>query len=247
MPQPRERTTRSARALSFGPAADVYERSRPDYPAEAVRDLLGPAPLDVLDVGAGTGKLTRAVAGEGHRVVAVDPSEGMLDALRAAVPGVEARVGTAESLPAEDGSVDAVVAGQAYHWFDPPAALPEIGRVLRPGGTLGLLWNSRDETVPWVARFGELIFSHEDGSTELTEPPMRPPFGRATVRWYDHEQHLTVDGLVDLAHSRSTLLVLPEDVRAACLDQVRALGESVAEGGVLTLPYRLQVWSAVRA
>lgn len=247
MPHPRERAARTARALSFGPAADVYERSRPGYPAEAVRDLLGPAPLDVLDVGAGTGKLTRAVAGEGHRVVAVDPSEGMLAALRGAVPDVETHVGTAEALPVADASFDAVVAGQAYHWFDPPVALPEIGRVLRPGGVLGLLWNSRDETVPWVARFGELILSHEDGSTELTEPSMQPPFGRATVRWYDHRQQLTVDGLVDLAHSRSTLLVLPKDVRSACLDQVRVLGESVAKDGVLTMPYRLQVWSAVRA
>ncbi|HEX7355563.1 MAG TPA: class I SAM-dependent methyltransferase [Mycobacteriales bacterium] len=242
----RSSADRATRALSFGPAADVYERARPGYPAAAVRDLLGPAPRDVIDVGAGTGKLTRAVAGEGHRVVAVDPSAGMLAALRVAVPGVETRVGTAESLPAADRSVDAVVAGQAYHWFDPPVALPEIGRVLRPGGTLGLLWNSRDETVPWVARFGELILSHEDGSTALTEPPMAPPFGRATVRWYDHEQRMTVDGLVDLAHSRSTLLVLAEDERAACLQRVRALGESVAANGVITLPYRLQVWSATR-
>lgn len=238
---------RAARALSFGPAADAYERSRPGYPAAAVRDLLGPVPRDVLDLGAGTGKLTRAVVAEGHRVLAVDPSDQMLTTLRGVVPGVETRVGTAEALPCDSGSVDAVVAGQAYHWFDPPVALPEIARVLRPGGILGLLWNSRDETVPWVGQFGELISSHEDGSAELTEPPLQPPFERATVRWYDHEQLLTLPQLVDLARSRSTLLVLDEAERADRLERVRALGESVAGGGPVAMRYRLQVWSAVRA
>lgn len=246
VPVPDRPEVRRRRAQSFGPAAAVYEAARPSYPAEAVRDLLGTTPREVVDVGAGTGKLTRVVAAAGHRVLAVDPSAQMLDELRRAVPGVEARVGSAEALPVDDGSADAIVAGQAYHWFDPAVALPEIARVLRPGGTLGLLWNSRDEEVPWVARFGELIDSHEDGSTALTEPPMIPPFGRATVRWYGHEQRLSVQQLVDLAHSRSTLLVLPEEARAERLEQVRALGESVADGGYLTLPYRLQVWSTTR-
>lgn len=243
MPVP-DPARRAARARSFGAAAGVYERARPGYPAVAVRDLLGPGPLDVLDIGAGTGKLTRTVAAEGHRVVAVDPSAQMLDELRLAVPGVETRVGSAESLPADDGAFDAVVAGQAYHWFDPDVAIPEVARVLRPGGTVGLLWNSRDERVSWIARFGELVGS-EDASNTLQPPVLQPLFGPSSVRWYEHEQALSVRSLVDLAHSRSSLLVMSPADRAARLEEVRALGESVGEP--IAMRYRLQVWSATRA
>lgn len=233
----------AARARSFGAAADVYESARPGYPVAAVRDLLGPNPLDVLDLGAGTGKLTRTLAAEAHRVTAVDPSAEMLAALRRAVPGVPTRIGSAESLPVDDGSFDAVVAGQAYHWFDPAVAVPEIARVLRPGGVVGLLWNSRDEDVPWIARFGELVGS-EDASTALVAPVLEPLFGPASVRWYDHVQELSVDRLVDLAHSRSSLLVMSDADRVARLAEVRSLGESVGEP--IAMRYRLQVWSAVR-
>lgn len=239
-----DRARREARARSFGPGAGVYESARPGYPAAAVRDLLGPGPLDVLDLGAGTGKLTRTVAAEGHRVVAVDPSAEMLAELRRAVPGVETRVGPAESLPADAGAFDAVVAGQAYHWFDPAVALPEIARVLRPGGTIGLLWNSRDETVPWIARFGELVGS-EDASSALEPPVLQPMFGPASVRWYDNMQEMSVERLVDLGHSRSSLLVMSPADREARLAEIRALGESVGEP--VEMRYRLQVWSATRA
>ncbi|HEY5335064.1 MAG TPA: class I SAM-dependent methyltransferase [Mycobacteriales bacterium] len=236
---------RAARARSFGPAAGVYEAARPGYPSDAVRDLLGSSPLDVLDLGAGTGKLTRVAVAEGHRVLAVDPSAEMLAELARVVPGVETRVGTAEALPVDDAAFDAVVAGQAYHWFDPAVALPEIARVLRPGGTLGLLWNSRDEEVPWIARFGELVGS-EDASSTLIAPTLEPLFGPASVRWYDHLQEMTVARLVDLGHSRSSLLVMSPTDRATRLAEIRALGESVASGGSVSMHYRLQVWSAVR-
>lgn len=230
-------------ATSFGAAAEVYERARPGYPVAAVRELLGASSLDVLDLGAGTGKLTRAVAGLGHRVRAVDPDPGMLAELARAVPGVGCEVGSAEALPLSDGSVDAVVAGQAYHWFDPAVALPEIARVLRPGGLLGLLWNVRDETVDWVARFGDLIGTRDAGD-ELEPPALRPLFSEASVRWYDHVQLLSVEGLVDLASSRSHVIARPDDVRAALLERVRSLAEQVAVDGVIKVPYRLQVWSA---
>ena len=134
-------TVRSAR--SFGAAASVYHQVRPGYPVEAIAWLIGDA-VRVLDLGAGTGKLTEALVALDRDVIAVDPVEEMLEELEVAVPGVPRILGTAEDIPIEDASVDAVVAGQAWHWFQPERAVPEIARVLRPGGVLGLVWNSRD-------------------------------------------------------------------------------------------------------
>ena len=118
----------AARARSFGTVADVYERARPGYPDDAVRWLAGDAPCDVVDVGAGTGKLTRSLVAHGHRVTAVEPSAEMLAQLRAAVPGAIPLEGTGEAIPLPDESADVVTAAQAFHWFDKPVALPE-GRV----------------------------------------------------------------------------------------------------------------------
>jgi SAM-dependent methyltransferase len=139
-------------AASFDRAAEVYERARPEYPAEAVEWMLPADAHTVLDLGAGTGKLTRALVARGLEVFAVDPSPKMLDQLRTALPGATVSVGTAEDIPLADTSVDAVVVGQAWHWVDQDAALPSVARVLRPGGTLGLIWNLRDERVAWVER-----------------------------------------------------------------------------------------------
>src|SRR4051794_33203052 len=122
----------SGRATSFGRVADVYDRARPEYPIEAVEWMLDGAGAEVLDVGAGTGKLSRAVLATGRSVVAVDPDPDMPAELTAREPGVRTMVGSAESLPLPDASADAVVFGQAWHWVDPPAASREIGRVLRP-------------------------------------------------------------------------------------------------------------------
>jgi SAM-dependent methyltransferase len=131
-----------ARALSFGSVAAEYAALRPGYPADAVAFLVGDGGRRVLDVGAGTGLLTEVVLGAGHDVTAVDPSPEMLAELVARLPAVTAAVGSAEALPVDDASVDAVVAGQAAHWFDPAPAAREIRRVLRPGGVLGLIWNT---------------------------------------------------------------------------------------------------------
>jgi SAM-dependent methyltransferase len=131
-----------------------YAALRPGYPPDAVAFLVGDRPRRLLDLGAGTGLLTDVLVGAGHDVVAVDPSPEMLAELSAHLPGVVPAVGTAEAVPLGDASVDAVVAGQAAHWFDPAPAAREIRRVLRPGGTLGLVWNTRDERVPWVAALG---------------------------------------------------------------------------------------------
>jgi SAM-dependent methyltransferase len=152
-----------ARALSFGSVAAEYAALRPGYPADAVAFLVGDGGRRVLDVGAGTGLLTEVVLDAGHDVTAVDPSPEMLAELVARLPAVTAAVGSAEALPVDDASVDAVVAGQAAHWFDPAPAAREIRRVLRPGGVLGLIWNTRDERTPWVGALGELISAEARG------------------------------------------------------------------------------------
>src|SRR5215218_9289383 len=128
----------ASRAASFGSVGGEYERGRPSYPTEAVAWLVGTDPLRVVDLGAGTGKLTRRLLALGHDVVAVEPAPGMLEQLEVELPAVTALAGTAEAIPVADGDADAVVAGQAFHWFDAERALPEVARVLCPGGRLGL-------------------------------------------------------------------------------------------------------------
>ena len=120
-----------------------------------MRWLVGDEPCDVLDLAAGTGKLTRALAALGHRVTAVEPLPEMIEHLHAAVPAVTTIEGTAEAIPVSAGSFDVVTVAQAFHWFDQLVALAEIGRIMRPGGTLGLIWNTRDEAEPWVAELSE--------------------------------------------------------------------------------------------
>jgi ubiquinone/menaquinone biosynthesis C-methylase UbiE len=135
----RDADEHASRAASFGSVGGEYERGRPSYPAEAVAWLVGTDPLQVIDLGAGTGKLTRRLLELGHDVVAVEPAKGMLEQLEAELPAATTVDGTAEAIPLPDGQADAVVAGQAFHWFDAERALPEIARVLRPAGRLGLV------------------------------------------------------------------------------------------------------------
>ena len=210
---------RQAHALSFGPAAERYERGRPPYPADAVDWLLPAGARRVLDLGAGTGKLTRQLAGRSLDVTAVDPSEGMLAELRRVVPGVPAMIGTGESIPLAEHSVDAVLVAQAWHWVDAARAVPEIARVLTPGGRLGLIWNLRDERVDWVRRLGEIL----DGGELNRDTTVGPPFGPVEIRDFGWVQHLGPDQLLDLVASRSYVILLPSDQRAALLAQVRQL------------------------
>ncbi len=148
-------------ARSFDAAAAEYERHRPEYPREALlwaaERLDLPPGRRVLDLGAGTGKLTRGLLALGLEPVAVEPGPPMLAQLRAALPGVEAHEGSAESIPLPEASVEGAFAGQAYHWFDPTRAVPELHRVLRPGGGLALLWNWGDDRHPLQARIGEIV------------------------------------------------------------------------------------------
>jgi ubiquinone/menaquinone biosynthesis C-methylase UbiE len=153
------KTDKEARARSFGQVADTYDRGRPGWPGEAIGGLLGPEPLDVLELGAGTGKLTAALLAAGHRVTALEPSAGMREVLAARVrgaPTVTVLAGRAEEIPLADESFDAVVAGSAFHWFDRGPALDEIGRALRPPGVFGLLGNRYDTSIDWQRRLRKL-------------------------------------------------------------------------------------------
>ena len=247
MPDTSGRDLLSRHAASFDAAADAYERGRPSYPEAALDWLLPPGARRVLDLGAGTGKLTRQVAARGLDVVAVDPSEAMLDRLRLAVPGVTALRGTAEAIPLPSGSVDVALVAQAWHWVDPALAVPEVARVLKPGGRLGLLWNHRDESEGWTRKLGALLArlgSMEDGSLA---PPVGPPFGpveRCDLRW---SQPVDAAALLDLVASRSYFIVLPEAEKAPVLDDVRALiarEPGFDRRGSVPMPYVTRCWRA---
>jgi SAM-dependent methyltransferase len=230
----------AAQAASFSAAAAAYERGRPSYPPEAIDWLLPPGARRVLDLGAGTGKLTRLLHARGLDVVAVEPSDGMRDQLIRSVPDVAVYGGRAEDIPLADGSVDAVLVAQAWHWVDPDRAVPEVARVLAGGGQLGLLWNVRDEREEWVARLGRIIHGDHDQDMRSSAPAVGPPFGpveRLDVGW---RSHLSPDALVDLAASRSYIITMAPGERAAVLAGVRHLlgtHPALTGAGEIVLPY----------
>ncbi|WP_307806672.1 class I SAM-dependent methyltransferase [Streptomyces sp. FH025] len=210
------------RARSFGLAVDSYQHGRPGYPQALIGSAVPREARRVLDLGAGTGQLTRLLVEAGLDVVAVEPDETMRARLAATVPGAAVRAGSAERIPLPDGSVDAVVVAQAWHWFDQATAVPEIARVLAPGGTLALVWNIRDESEPWAAELGALM--HRTTRQRIdTAPVPPPPFGppeRLEIRW---EHPTTAAGITDLVASRSYVIALPEAERARLLADVEHL------------------------
>ena len=231
------------KATSFGAQADVYDRARPEYPAEAVAWMLPSvgenAARDVADVGAGTGKLTSGLVAEGRVVTAIDPDAQMLERLSARLPGIRTLVGTGERLPLPDDSMDAVVFGQAWHWVDPPRASTEVARVLRPGGTLGLIWNIRDDTEPWVRELTRVM--HTSDAEDLIAaggPAVGEPFGELEHATFPWMATFTVESLVDLAASRSYLITATPERRNEVLAGVRSLGERVRDpDGRIPMPY----------
>lgn len=210
------------RALSFGEVAAAYDAARPSFPAEALRWVLGASPLTVLDLGAGTGKLSAVAAGLGHDVIAVDPSARMLE-YAAAVKGLRTEVGSAEAIPLGPASVDAIVVGQAFHWFEHEVALPELARVLKPGGVIGLFWNYYDTIVPWLRRYDEAVQGSNSDAREFDPMPiligseLLSITERATFR---HWHELDRDGLGQLARSISRVAVMPESERRDVLTRI---------------------------
>jgi SAM-dependent methyltransferase len=223
---------------AFADVAGAYERGRPGYPDEAVRWLVGDEPCDVVDVGAGTGKLTRALVAHLHRVVAVEPLDEMRSELVVAVPAVRALAGSAEAIPLPDRSADVVTSAQAFHWFDHDRALPEIARVLRPAARLALVWNSRDDRDPWMVRLSAIIGNETVQETDvvpiLDSSALFGPVERAR---FTFEQVLDRDGLLDLVLSRSYLAKLAPNERQPVLDAVGALYDETASAGVVRLAY----------
>lgn len=245
----RSRQQRDLHAASFDRAADVYDASRPSYPADAVGWLLDGVDGPVLDLGAGTGKLTAALAERGLEVTAVDPSPEMLRVLRERLPGVEAAEGVAERIPAPDARFGLVVAAQAWHWVDVDRAVPEVARVLRPGGRLGLIWNERDESVGWVRELGELMDAGSAAFDDESDPVVPPPFGpleKHETRWV---QALSHDGLLDLARSRSYFITKDADAQAAVIQSLRRLlreHPDLAGRDIVELPYVTRSYRATR-
>jgi SAM-dependent methyltransferase len=240
-----------AQAASFGAAAAAYERGRPPYPPQAIDWLLPEGAAHVLDLGAGTGKLTRQLRDRGLAVTAVEPSEGMRGQLRQAVPGVTVLAGTAEQIPLPDHSVDAVLVAQAWHWVDPAAAVPEAARVLSPGGWLGLLWNVRDEREDWVAGLSAIMRGHgnpELGTSAVSQaPPVGPPFGPAERRDIPWVHRFPPDLLDDMITSRSYVITLPAADREALLSEVHQLVRThpaLAGADEIALPYVTRCWRA---
>jgi SAM-dependent methyltransferase len=226
--------SRQQRSLSFGAEAAAYERGRPSYPPEAIDWLLPPDASDVLDLGAGTGKLTRSLLETGARVIAVEPGEAMLAELVRVVPGAEAVHGAAEAIPLSAASVDAVTVGQAFHWFRHDEALPEIHRVLRPGGGLALVWNRRDQQSPLQRKVNELIDPfvppNRPGGTSWTTKRLVASelFGPVEKRRFRFAEELQVEQLVERIASISFVAAAPTERRAAL---ERDLRELVAAGG----------------
>jgi SAM-dependent methyltransferase len=247
-----EQDERLRHASSFGAAASTYAEHRPDYAQAAVRWALQIAPgTRVLDLGAGTGKLTGTLLAVGADVIAVEPDPAMLTELRRTLPDVRALPGSAEAIPLPDESVDAVLAGNAMHWFDMSAAEPEIARVLAPGGVLAGLWNVMDDRVEWVAELarvsGSAVVGPRDTPTSWRAEtadaylPARDGaarFGLPEHSEFPHGQRRTADSLVATLATRAGVLVMPEEEREATLGRIRAFLASKPEtaGGEFTLP-----------
>jgi len=241
------RDERRGRATSFASVADAYERARPSYPDDAVRWLAGSEPAEIVDLGAGTGKLTRSLVGLGHRVTAIEPLAEMRAHIEKTAPAACVLEGSAESIPLPDASADLVISAQAFHWFDHARALPEIARVLRPGGWIALVWNVRDDRVPWVASLSEAIGSETVDSDDTEEPIVASGlFGPFEEAVFGFAQRLDRETLLDLVLSRSYCATKPAVEREPVFAAVSEIFDQHAADGMIELHYVTECFRAQR-
>ncbi len=232
-----------------------YERARPGYPADAIAALCTACEIGlgrrVLDLAAGTGKLTRHLVAQGADVIAVEPVAGMREQLASTMPGVSVVHGTAELLPVDDATIDVVTVGQAFHWFDGPAALREIHRALVPGGAIGLVWNVMDRRVRWVERLQELIHRHRGPNPwyagHVWRAAFSPGAGFTTLehRAFANAQTVDIDGLIDRVASVSFIATLPDEVCLEVTAEIRQIvAEELSDQVQFAIPYVTDVfWS----
>jgi SAM-dependent methyltransferase len=256
-------------ATSFGSVAGSYDRVRPG-PAPAAVDWLLPDGCQVaVDLAAGTGLFTRALLGRVPEIIAVEPDERMRDVLAAATPAARVLAGRGEELPLPDASADALFVSTAWHWLDPALAVPEIARVLRDGGRLGLVWTSRDRTPDWVAELDLLRLPGRQGATvdlDLGEPstlaevraqldrhhevalPPGSPLRGVEVSSFGFSRRMHLDDVLDwLATSSGIITASPAEQKAG-LAQCRAALEPRADSdGRIEIPLRSWCWRADRA
>ncbi len=273
-PAPLSAEEKAKRAASFGGVAAHYERYRPGPPLEAVEWILPERPRTVVDLGAGTGALSRLLVERADLVIAVEPDARMRAVLTETVPGVRAVEGRGESMPLPDASADAVIASSSWHWVDPVPALREVGRVLVPGGVLGALWSGPDRDAAFIAQAQRLLSGASGGdgggasalddqsrvelsaavndpiaTTPSLEIPPGVPFHQAEHTVLKWEVALNADELVGLLGTFSWVILMEEDARARLLDAARrALRDMLGVDGDATVDvgYRADVWKARR-
>jgi SAM-dependent methyltransferase len=243
--------------MSFGAIADKYDRLRPE-PAEGAVDWLLPDRRDqVIDLAAGTGKLTRALARQAGRVLAVEPDGRMGAVLRAASPEILVVAGLGEAIPVRDDSADGLFISSAWHWMDPPRAVPEIARVLRDGGRFGLIWTSRDRQVDWVRDLDRLrepdqgnahvavaTAQHRHRDVSL---PDESPFTDIETASFTYSKTMPVDDVVDMLGTYSRVIVASDDDKTRILDNLRAeIGARFPGATEIEIPFRSLCWRATR-
>jgi SAM-dependent methyltransferase len=246
---------------SFGAVAGEYDRLRSGPPPEALDWLLPPGATDALEIGAGTGLLTRLLAARIDHVTAVEPDDRMRAVLSASAPGVDVRPGQAEELPADSSSYDVVLAASAWHWVDEERAVPEVARVLRPGGRLALVWSGPDRSVDWMRSLwaGGIVFSPEEKAgvdarrrtrhTVDVEVNGESPFGDPETALFRWTRAMRKADLIDLAATYSAVITMDDEARREHLNAMQRFldaHETLGSVDVVDVPMRSYCWRATK-